>query len=270
MVRKYLLAGALAAAALSLGGPAKADPKFLEPYGDIYDARTLIRTEGDLTPGNANQAPVGADRMFVISPFIRTFSSHDTDVLMAGGGIAWVAGAHSQNPWEIYMDFADAHVDPDFGSTSDHFAFDLNGKFIVWGGHSKKYDYTGPVISLFGRYEDIGDFGHRWDVGIAADQKVTSNVFATANLGYAEGHPHFGHRQEDVVPGFGLTWMPSPHWSISGDYVVENDVDGEDFFSLSLSYLINKDFTVRIGGGKDSTVFANVFWRVGNKVKVKP
>src|SRR5207248_2454798 len=105
MVRKYLLAGALAAAAFSVGGPASADPKFLEPYGDIYDARTLIRTEGDLTPGNANQAPVGPDRMFVISPFFRSFSTNGNDVFLAGGGVAWAAGAHAQNPWEIYMDF---------------------------------------------------------------------------------------------------------------------------------------------------------------------
>jgi len=267
-----MLAGALALLALGAGRPAAADPKFLEEYPDIFGARTLQYSPGNTTPGNALQGPSeeGRDRLIVVSPFFRSFSPEHGDIFLAGGGIAYAHGARSQNPWEVYLDFFNAHVDPDFASSSDSFGYDVNGKFVVWGGYHREYDYTGPVVSIFGRWQEIQDFGHRWDLGIALDQQVSKQIYATANLSYSESDPNGNGngkkngsdgKERGPVAGFGLTWLVTHQWSLSGDYVIDNDVDGQDSFGVSLAYMVNRDFSVRLGGGTHGSVFGNILWR---------
>ncbi len=48
--------------------------------------------------------------------------------------------------------------------------------------------------------------------------------------------------------------------SISGNYVFDNAADGEDFWSISAHYNLGDNSTVRFGGGKHGTLFANYIY----------
>jgi len=264
MVRKLVLAGALVALAFGVGRPAAADPKFLEEYGDIFGARPLLDT-GDTTPLNAlqGQAEKGKDLSFFVSPFFRRMDVPGGDVWLAGGGVGVNGGTTGAHPWQVYADFFNTRGEPDFGDSFDRFGWDVVGKFGVWDLSKKARKGFAPVVSVFGRYQDIQSFGHRWDVGLAVDQKVANTVYLTGNLGWAEGHPrHFGS-QSDIVPGVGLTWAPMRRVSLSADYVVDNDVDGGDSWSVNAAYKFGRDLSARIGGGEHDTLFGNLIWRFG-------
>jgi len=266
MVRKYVLAGALAALAFGVGRPAAAGPVFQEEYGQIFGARPLLGVP-DKTPGNAMMgvAAPGKDLTFFVSPFFRTYNLDRGDVTLFGGGVGVNGGATGTHPWEIYADFFNTSVDPDFGDSSDKFGWDVVGKFGLWDMSKNHAKGFAPVISLVGRYQDLNGLGNRWDVAFAVDQKILSNLYATINLGYGEADPDHGSNQSDFIPGFGLTWSPAHNLSLSADLTLDNNVDNDDLWSINAAYRFNNQFSFRVGGGKHDTIFANILYRLGGK-----
>jgi hypothetical protein len=276
MVRKCLLAASLALLAIGVGRPAAADPKFLEEYGDIFGARTLLQTAEDTRPQSALMSPYyeGRNHLLVVSPFYRHWDmGGSADANIFGGGIAWAQGTRSQNPWEVNLNFFDTNVNLDRdshfkkSSRSDDFnsfGWEAVGKFTIWGGYKDEYAYTGPVVTLVGRYREMQDLANRFDILVAADQRVTRSLYVTGNLGYGRLSPDVGDNADDVILGFGLTWVPAPRVSISGNYVVDNNVDGQDFFSLMAAYDVNDNLAAQLGFGKHGSIYANAFWRFGS------
>ena len=234
----------IAAAATS----AHADPKFLEPYGQLFSARPALAAPGDDRPKDAlqGQATKVEDpaRRLLVSPFLW----NNDDVTTYGIGFQYASVHQPQHPWSV--GFAYYNSEFDGGGSSD--TVDVNAKLVLWRGEKSCL----PVVSLVGRYQDYDDFGERADALLAVDQLLTRELFATANLGWAD---HIDGAGSDFVAGFGATWRPAcyPKLSFSADYVLNNDVDGEDSWSLSALYALDRTSSVRVGGGKHGTVFFN-------------
>lgn len=242
---------ALAAAiALGAAAPAGADPKFLESYGGIFAARPFLAAPGDERPKDALQGQAtrveAPARRLLLSPFVW----NNDDVTAYGVGFQYASVSNPRHPWSVGFKYY--NLDRDGGFDSD--TVDVNAKFVLWSPEEANL----PVVSLVGRYQDYDDLGERADVLLAADQRVTREVFATVNLGWAD---HIDGPGSDFVAGFGATWRPvrSPRWSLSADYVLDNDVDGEDFWTVSALLALDRTSSLRVGGGKHGTIFANYF-----------
>ena len=46
-----------------------------------------------------------------------------------------------------------------------------------------------------------------------------------------------------------------------GDYVTVASPDGEDFWTLAATYAPNDTWAFRLGGGKHTTFFGNIYWK---------
>ncbi|MCC2669607.1 MAG: hypothetical protein K0Q72_2078 [Armatimonadetes bacterium] len=240
-----LAAGALLTAA---AGPAHADPKFLESYGSIFAARPSLTSPGDERPKDAVQGQDSKTedpaRRLLVSPFLW----NSDDVTTYGIGFQYASVHQPRHPWSI--GFAYYNSEFDGGGSTD--TVDLNARFVLW----QPAQSTLPVVSLVGRYQDYDDLGERADVLLAADQQLTRELFATANLGWAD---HIDGAGSDFVAGFGATWRPARYrkLSVSADYVLDNDVDGEDFWTISALWALDRTSSVRVGGGKHGTLLFN-------------
>lgn len=259
MLRKTLLAASLALLAFVAAKPASATPTFLEPYGDIFGARTFLGSSADTRPKDALQTQEpnkeNPTRRIIAQGFIR-----DSDLFfLGGGGFAYADSSNPRNPWSINVNIFNASPD---GFGSDEVGFDVNGKFVLWQPTSPNL----PVVSVVGRFMRVSDRFDRFDALIAADQRLTKELYLTANLGY--GNVDFDFQNvnsvDAFVPGFGLTWIVSPKLSVSANYIVDNaaevfhDGGGGDFWSASATYTFNRTVAVRAGGGKHGTAFLNL------------
>jgi hypothetical protein len=262
-LKSALIAASLALLVVGVGRPATADSLFMEEYGDIFGARTPTASPADNRPKNAVTAQKKKDDNggeLVVSPFYRQINVHGLLFSEYGGGLAWDGGS-DHHPYSIEGDFFNSHFEED-GATADRFSWAGQGKFVVWQPADKNL----PVLSVVGRYEHFNGIENRIDVAAAADERVTQNIYVTANLGLAhtEG-PNGGFDQNDFAPAVGATWHPSrwSHLSLSGDYVIKNNVDGIDFWSVSAAYALSNRTAIRVGGGKENTFFGNLLWKWG-------
>jgi len=254
-----LIAASLALLAVGACNPAKADT--LGEYGDIFGARTSKASPADGRPTSALSAEKKSDGgELVVSPFYRQSNSQGLLTRQYGGALEWNGGS-DRHPFSIEGDFFNTHFEAG-DATLDRFSWAGQGKYVFWQPASKSL----PVVSIVGRYEHINGLGNRIDLAAAADEQVTKNIYVTANLGWGHNEDQDGgHSTNDFVPGFGATWHSSrwSHLSISGDYVLKNDVDGRDFWSVSAAYALSNRTAIRVGGGKENTFFGNLYWKWG-------
>ena len=173
------------------------------------------------------------------------------------------------------LNFFDADISVDNlkkkkGSGFDSYEFDFEfvGKFVV-------------VWAVTGRTTSAPARSSRWWVATATSPTSasagtwrsrrtgeTKTFYVTGNLGYGQFDPHHHFDSvDDVIFGVGATWVPLPRWSLSGNYVAHNDVDGGDDYSFSLAYDVNHALAARLGAGKESSIYANVLWRFGREAK---
>lgn len=248
-MRAVILGVAAAVALLSAGGaPAHADPKLTEPYGSLFSARPPLPLPGDARPQDALQAQSDPSnpptRRLTVSPFVVS----DSDATAYGVGFGYASAHCPRHPWSV--GFRYFNTEPDGGGDFD--TVDLDARLVLWN----PADANLPVVSIVGRYQDYDDRGERVDLLLAADQKLTQELFATVNLGWAD---HVDGVGSDFVGGLGLTWRTPrlPRLSLSADYVLDNNVDGEDFWTVSARWALDQTSSVRLGGGKHGTVFAN-------------
>ena len=247
-----------AIAAVIAGAPAvaSADARFLEPYGELFQARTFLASPQDDRPKDALQSqPSGADAprsRFLVTPFVR-----DSDrEFKPGIGFGYASNGFPRHPWEVGFTYFSWQVPGRRGSFD---TLEAGGKIVL--SQPKRADL--PVLSLAGWYTDPEELGYRVNVAVAADQKISREIYATANLGWA----HQTGLGSDFVSGFGATYHPSrlPRLSLSADYVPRNNVAAEDLWSVSALWSFDRTSAVRLGGGKHGAVFANYYARFDGK-----
>lgn len=242
--------GAVAGALIAIAQTgAEAAPVFLERYGHLFAARPALVSPQDTRPRDALQSQSSRvespSSRLVLSPFVRD----DDRTSFFGGAGAFASVANPAHPWSV--EFTYSRLGLDGGESYD--TLSAAGRVVLW----QPADPRLPVVSLVGSYFDPDDLGRRWDLLLAADQKVSDTLFFTANLGYGRSNFGLGRWESDFVPGFGLTYSPCPRFSLAADYLVDNDVDTGDAWSLSAIYAFDSTSSVRVGGGKHGLVFAN-------------
>jgi hypothetical protein len=258
MLRKTLIAALLALLAVGAGGPAKANPVFLEPYPDIFQARTFLASPTDPRPKDALQQQKSKKENPTSRIVADAFARDSSTFFLVGGGLGYANAAVPGHPWSLNANFFDTQIDH---TNIDEFGFDVNGKLVIW--QPKK---GLPVTSIVGRYQEFNNLYKRWDALLAMDQAVTKDLYLTANLGY--GRVDFdtaGLGNVDAfVAGIGATYQVSPHISLSGNYVPDNAVEisngrrGEDFWSAAATVTFGRMLAFRAGGGKHGTIFGSL------------
>ncbi|MFN3652145.1 MAG: hypothetical protein ACK47B_21420 [Armatimonadota bacterium] len=263
MFRKSLIVASLALLAVGAGSPASADPKFLESYDQIYGGRTFLPSEGDPRPMTALQAsPSDVENptsRILAAPFIRSSDLPGGlgDLLTYGVSLGY-ANSGSGLPWQIGVSLFNTHVDVErFGFEDDFFGFAVGGKVVIWEPQNANL----PAVSLNVGYQDQDDVAQRWDVALAADQRLTDTLFATVNLGWSHIDPDFFRDDSDFIAAIGATWNPFDRLSFSASYTFDNDVDLEDFWAITATYAANENLILQLGGGKHSTIFGSFIWK---------
>ncbi len=265
MVRKTLIAASLALLAIGGARPSSADARFLESYGEIFGARTIIGRPNDARPKDAIHGQEDGEdartSAFFISPFYhnRGYGGGFRRETFAGATLGYAGAIGDRNPYQIWSSLYSYNL---HGPVDNRFGFDVGGKFTLWQPANENL----PVVSFVGQYRDIDLFGfNRLDLLVALDQRITNNLFLTGNIGWGRGDVAGAGDVDDLIAGVGLTWRAAPRLSFSADYLIDNDVDGEDRWTLSGAYALNEDLAVRLGGGKHETFFGNVIWKFGGR-----
>jgi hypothetical protein len=266
MFRKSCLVAGAALMLLGSGKAAEAHVRFIEPYGRLWGARTFLCTPVDKRPKDALHAmPSKLDdprQRVIVSPFVR----HDDFSTLYGIGAAYANAQNEWHPWSIQGSYFHGELDEDEfgfgpGGDDDFDGGEVNGKYVLWQPANPKL----PVISIVGAWITFGDLGDRYDALIAIDQCITPRLYFTANLGYAWLDSDFAECEEDFAAGVGLTYVIRQNLSISADYLFDNDVEGEDTWSVAAIWAINHTWALRVGGGKHDLVFGNLIWKMDFK-----
>lgn len=263
MFKKSLIVASLALLAIGAGQPASAAPLFLENYNDIFGARTFLQSEGDKRPSGliddrASKDAENPKTRFIANPALRTTNVRGGDVTQYGGSVGYANSSNARHPWELYVDLGITNVDAGPGD-QDYFSYAPTFKWVAFGGDRP----SGPIVSFVGRWADANGLGERWDALLAVDQNLGQNFFLTANVGWADLDPDAGNGDDDFVAGVGATWRPRQwkNFAIAGNYVIDNDVDGQDFWGVNLQYAPDAQSTLRIGVGKHQTWLFNWAWK---------
>ena len=253
MVRKTCLAAGLALLALAASRPAEAHPRFIEPYGRLWQARTFLCTPVDKRPKDALHAQASRiddpRQRFIVSPFARD----DDESSQYGIGVAYANAQNEWHPWSIQG----SYFHGEFDGPGDYDGGEVNGKFVLWQPANPKL----PVVSVVGSWIHFSSLGDRYDALLAIDQCIFDRMYFTANLGWAWLDNDFGGSQDDFAAGVGLTYVIRQNLSISADYLFDNDVEGEDTWSVAALWAIDRSWAVRAGGGKHNLVFGNLIWK---------
>ena len=122
-----------------------------------------------------------------------------------------------------------SHVSPDHGEAADRAAAYAELVFAQKGFGT----LSGVVTAAY----DPDAFKTYGVVFVAERDLVAGTLTATANLGWAAIDPNGGSSVRDVQPAIGLALVPDARkrWTLSADYTLRNDVDGEDSSSFVVS-----------------------------------
>ena len=253
MLKKALFAGALVALCAVAPRPAAAQnsPVFFEPYGEIFSARPILPSAADTRPKDARTGQPSKrenpNQRIAIQGGV-----YDTDdTFLAGGGVAYGNASNARHPWSISVFGNNLTFD---GFDDDFMFLDVTGKLVLWQPTS----VNAPVVALVVNYQDTEDIGDTLRFVVAADQRLTDELYGTVNLGYSMVDT-FGFDDEGLFAGVGLTYAPR-RWnrlSLSANYNFDTDVSGDDTFSVSAIWAFGRTASVQVGGGDDSKVFAN-------------
>lgn len=222
---------------------AVAEPVFLDTYGGLHSARSFLRSPGDERPLDAWQSWGEPDSTPAHRFLAGLFYRDDDRFTMPGGGFA-VAGRVGRVGWS--GDFFYGRLDP-AGAPGTFDTLGVSGRLLLWEPPSADE----PVVSLVGSFFDPEDLGRRWDLLLAADQRLNQSAFATLNVGVTQGNFGLSGTQTDLSVGLGATWVLRPGLSLSGDYVFENDVRGDDGWSVSATWAFSSGGSLRLGGGEE-------------------
>jgi hypothetical protein len=256
MLKKVLMVGALALLATGTARPAAAQntPVFFEPYGELFSARTPLMSANDGRPkdvrqGQGSRVENPSQRLSVQGGVYDT-----SDIFLGGGGLSYSNNQWKNHPWSVSFFGNFFSVD----GVDDNGAFlDFTGKLVLWQPSDKNW----PVASVVVNYQDPDDVGDFFRVVLAIDQRITNEAFFTANVGWANVQAP-GFDEDGLFSGVGLTWRPSrwPRLSLSANYNFDGNVAFEDTYSVSGTWLINRDTSIQVGGGKHDKIFGNLRW----------
>lgn len=250
MRRTSLIAG-LAALAAAAASPAAANPKFLEPYFDIFGARTILAAQGDTRPKDALQGQMSEKenptRRWAVG-FQGFNADGGADTTRLGGGLTYADAGSARHPWQA--SFNAWHQNN--AGAADFSGYDFVAKYVLLTPQNEH----APVVSVVARYVGFSDSTNRWDALLAADQKITRDVYFTANVGWGKlTVPGFG---DDLVAGLGANWRACSQLSFFINYVIDNDVDGEDTWAAGGTWAVNQRFSMHFGGGKHQLFFGSI------------
>jgi len=256
MLKQTLIAVSLGLLALGAGRPAAAQVRFLNEYGLIAGARPAQTTKEDVLPRNAMQAQGGEEdssHTFVVGGFFGRQDFLGGDITQWGGGVGLIGNTDPRHPWQITARFFNTNLDV-AGFEDDAFGYAVGGKY-VFNATGKR---TEPVASFFGEYSDVSRYGEALQLGIAVDQRVSNSIYLTGNIAWT--HVENGAAENDLTGGVGVT-LASGRWprlSFSADYQWENDIVGEDLWSVSALYAATDNLSLQIGGGKNDLIFGSI------------
>jgi hypothetical protein len=257
MLKNTLIAVSLGILAFGVGRPAAAQTTFLNEYGLLSGGRVAQGVPGSNIPNNALQAQKLKDEPKNTLVFGGNYSRQDVGsghLNTWGGGLGLIGTQNPEHPWQLTASAFNTSVD--IGNfDDDFFGWSVGGKYTI--SLPKSNDL--PAVSVVGTYSDVNELGESLFLGLAADQRITPNLYITGNLGWL--HAENGGTENAFFGGVGATLTSGrfPRFSISGDFVPENDVTGEDLWTIGALYAVNDSVAIRVGGGKHSLVFANLY-----------
>lgn len=232
----------------SEGSRASVAPVFLGPYGRLAGARGILCSPLDERPMDAllcqrSEQEEPGQRLLAAPVF-----QHDNNSDWYGLGLGYANLRNPRNPWNVNFGFAHA----DFDDSEDTQVLDVSGKIVLWLPQNVNL----PVVSLVGKYAHFTEFGDRFDVLLAADQRITDQLYGTVNLGWATANFN-SESADDFIAGVGATYLVRPNVSVSADYLINNDVDGESLWTVTGVYAFDARSAARLGFGDNGTIFAN-------------
>jgi hypothetical protein len=259
MLKKTLIAVSLGILAFGMGRPAAAQNTFLDEYGLISGARPAQGVRESNAPKNALQAQElenAPKTAFIAGGFFGRQDLGGGDVTRWGGGLGLVGAQNPDHPWQLSAAFYNTNLDG-FGVDDDFFGWSVGGKYVI----SLPKNGKEPIFSVVGNYSDVSDLGESLFFGLAVDQKVTPSLYLTGNLGWL--HAENGADSNDLYGGLGATLTSGrfSRFSLSADWQFENDVTGEDLWTVSALYAVNNNVALRLGGGKHDLIFGNIYFK---------
>ncbi len=211
--------------------PAHSQGPLGEPFGNLISPEIRLPSAAPLQPGFKAEHKK-ARFTWLVGPM---FADADTSQVV-GAGFGFVQKfRYSENSPEVshVMRVAFASVDPEGGEARR--LAQLSNTLGLWtssGGTS--------AVSWTLGWTDLEKAGTRFSTGFSASRFLgaigSRPLEGVVNLGWSESRPNQEEAVDAFVAGLGLGLSITPSLALRGDYTLDNKVDGEDSFSVSLSF----------------------------------
>jgi len=251
-ILSMMLGSATMASAQGLGGPG-----FVATSGNLIAARVYDEPTTD-APGTvgrrvttelmAEESKRTAHYLTAV-PFGATFD----------GGTAFGIGLAYSNTFEpMPVEANVSYRSTDVEGLADNISVTSGG--LKLGFLRPQTDAIKLKLAAFGSLKG-DDLVHSkaWQAGLAAEQTLPWKFTLGGNLSWGRLDPKNALSKDDVIATLGLSRELLTGVDFSGDYTLYNQVDGDDAWTVSLSYRIVPAVKAQITGGSDETVIFKLF-----------
>jgi hypothetical protein len=225
----------------------------------VKDQEISVPFENRITPSE-RQAPFLSHRVagtpnyiLFVSPLLIKTDGAWLDQI-AGGVILKTSNSTDPRPLSLAGSFT--HIDPD-GST-DLRKYGLSAKYRVYKQSDKPGDKQGKgFFSILGKYSD-GSQGvaQHLEAGVYGEWPIVGSLVASGAAKVARNRKPGQEKSGGILnPGLILNFAKS---SLSVDYTLDNNVDGEDDYSIGYEYDPTSALALIIGAGKHHTFSFNL------------
>lgn len=120
---------------------------------------------------------------------------------------------------------------------------------------------TNTTVALIGDLTHTADVSNRYEAALALEHSITPKLTLGLNGSYVQLDPEAGEGEDALIAAPGVVYAITDRTEFSLDYLFDNEVDGEDDYSFTVSQLLSNPTLPRraslvFGAGKHRTVFA--------------
>lgn len=226
---------------LSTAPMAAQEINFGEIYGSIYAPTEPLPAVSGLA------ASVAPGVLFSFTPVIQ-----DSPSALAAGA---VFGGRMSFRRPVTLSASYLRILPD-GDGADLNRFGLTGNATVAAGN-------GWGVALVADFWTIDDVAQSGRALVAAERALFGGLAAALNAGWATVDRESSADADDLVAGVGLSYkIPDLPLAIGADYSIENDVDGNSRWSISLMHQLTRvlpDSRLKLAAQRNDTYVASLW-----------
>lgn len=132
---------------------------------------------------------------------------------------------------------------------------DSLGQVRAQGKYKIRDKEKGPKVAVVGSFTDLEDVYDQINLGFSLSQGLGEKVTLTASLSWSDRNGDDGTDVDDIAAALGIEFGLSQKIFLGVDYTLENDINNDDDYSGTLTFLLPRSSALSVGAGEGDVYF---------------